>query len=402
MRATWRWFGPADVISIDEVLQTESLGIVSALHHIPIGDVWTAQEIRQRQSEVAVLPNGLPSGMAWEVVESLPVSEDIKRQSGNWQKHIQAYIQSLENLARCGLEVICYNFMPLIDWTRTDLASPVATGGNCMRFDYIDFAAFDMHVLTRVGAKDDYPVAVREAADERCAAMSDVACAALADNIIAGLPGTDSTYSLDDLRAELAIYSQISAKVMRRNYVDFLEQVVPVAERLGLRLCCHPDDPPFSLLGLPRIMSTEQDYAEMMSAVDSPTNGITLCSGSLGARADNDVPGMVDRLGERIHFVHLRNVLREDEPGNKTFHEAAHLNGDTDMPQVIAALLREEDRRTSVGRADREIPYRPDHGQAILDDLSREVQPGYPLIGRMKGLAELRGSIAAIRSLGLS
>lgn len=402
MRSTWRWFGPADAISIAEVRQTEAQGIVTALHHVPIGDVWTEEQIRQRQAEIAMLPDGTPSGMAWEVVESLPVSEDIKRQTGKWRSHIAAYIDSMENLARCGLEVICYNFMPLIDWTRTDLASPVSTGGNCMRFDYVDFACFDVHVLARSGAEQEYSESVIAEAARRHAAMNDRQRVALVGNIIAGLPGTDASYSLGDLRAELGVYARISEANMRANYTDFLEQIVPVAERLGLRLCCHPDDPPFALLGLPRIMSTEEDYALMGKAVDSCANGITLCSGSLGARADNDVAGMMERLGDRVHFIHLRNVLRESAEHGKSFHEAAHLDGSTDMPAVIAAILKEEDKRVAAGRADRQIPYRPDHGQAILDDLSRKVQPGYPLLGRMKGLAEIRGSIAAIRSLGLS
>ena len=232
--------------------------------------------------------------------------------------------------------------------------------------------------------------------------MNDRQRVALVGNIIAGLPGTDASYSLGDLRAELGVYAHISEANMRANYTDFLEQIVPEAERLGLRLCCHPDDPPFALLGLPRIMSTEEDYALMGKAVDSCANGITLCSGSLGARADNDVAGMMERLGDRVHFIHLRNVLRESAEHGKSFYEAAHLDGSTDMPSVIAAILKEEDKRVAAGRADRQIPYRPDHGQAILDDLSRKVQPGYPLLGRMKGLAEIRGSIAAIRSLGLS
>ncbi|MFK7763846.1 MAG: mannonate dehydratase [Roseobacter sp.] len=399
MKETWRWFGPADAISLQEVVQTEARGIVSALHHIPIGDVWSTTEIEKRQTEIMCGSDGTATGLTWDVVESLPVSEDIKRQTGDHKVHISTFLESMENIARAGIEVICYNFMPLIDWTRTALEHPLPHGGNCMRFDYVDFAAFDVYVLKRAGARNDYSDAVLDAAKARFDVLDDAAQKALAGNIIAGLPGTDSSYSLADLRDELSRYDKISAAHLRQNYVDFLEQVTPAAERLGLRLCCHPDDPPFSLLGLPRVMSTEADYAAMREAVDSPVNGITLCSGSLGARADNDLPGMMTRLGDRVHFIHLRNVKREDTPDGHTFHEAAHLDGDTNMPRLIAAILKQEALRKASGRNDWNIPFRPDHGQAILDDLTRQVQPGYPLIGRLKGLAELRGSIATVQAL---
>lgn len=399
MKETWRWFGPADTISIEEVVQTEARGIVTALHHIPIGEVWSPTEIEKRQAEISCRADGSATGLTWDVVESLPVSEDIKRQTGAQKTHIAAFLESMENIARAGIEVICYNFMPLIDWTRTALEQPLPNGGNCMRFDYVDFAAFDVHVLKRTGARNDYSGAVLDAAKARVDTLDDAAQRALSGNIIAGLPGTDSTYTLSDFRDELSRYDKISAVQLRQNYIDFLEQVTPTADRLGLRLCCHPDDPPFSLLGLPRVMSTEADYATMMEAVDSPANGITLCSGSLGARADNDLPGMMSRLGDRVHFIHLRNVKREDTPDGHTFHEAAHLDGNTNMPCLIAAILKEEAHRKASDRHDWNIPFRPDHGQAILDDLTREVQPGYPLIGRLKGLAELRGSIATVQAL---
>jgi mannonate dehydratase len=399
MKETWRWFGPRDAITIDEIMQTESQGIVTALHHIPVGDLWSVPDIRQRQNKIAHRSDGSASGLTWDVVESLPVCEDIKRQTGDWRTYIQNYIVSLENLAECGLEVVCYNFMPLIDWTRTDLAWPLAKGGHCMRFDYNDFAVFDLHLLRRTSAAHDYSAEIKEEAARRFEKMSEAMQTALVDNVIAGLPGTDSSYTLDDLTQGLSLYSDITETQLRAHHMEFLELVVPTAERLGLRLCCHPDDPPFPLLGLPRIMSTEQDYAHLCKTINSPAAGITLCSGSLGALAENDLTGMMQRLGQHVHFIHLRNVRREANT-ERSFFEAAHLDGDTDMPKLIAAILAEEDRRRVERRKDDNIPFRPDHGQAILDDLTRRVQPGYPLIGRMKGLAELRGCIATARSIG--
>jgi mannonate dehydratase len=396
MKQTWRWFGPKDLVSTDDVAQAGAEGIVSALHHLPTGAVWTPEEIAQRQAEVARMKDGSPSGLDWAVVESLPVSEDIKKQQGDWREHIANYKTSLRNLAAAGIEVICYNFMPVLDWTRTDLAHRVATGATCMRFDFTDFAAFDMHILARPGAAEDYDEALRAEAGRRFAAMDDAAREALAGNVVFGLPGAAERFSLEDVRAHLAEYAAMSEEVLRGHLIDFLAEVAPVAQELGLRLCCHPDDPPFPLLGLPRIMSTEAQYAQVMQAVDLPANGITLCSGSLGARPDNDLPGMMQRLGDRVHFLHLRNVKRESTEIRGSFYEAEHLGGDTDMVALVEAVLVEEARRRAAGRADWSIPFRPDHGQDILDDLGRRAQPGYPSIGRLKGLAELRGIIAAL------
>lgn len=396
MRQTWRWFGPKDQVSIDDMLQAGVEGVVSALHHVPTGAVWSPAEIEQRQAEIARRRDGTPSGLRWEVVESLPVSEDIKKQKGQWRDHFAAYRESLRHLAAAGIEVVCYNFMPVLDWTRTDLAYRVAHGGTCMRFDLADFAAFDLFILERPGADADYPEALRATAAERFAGMDDAQQQQLTANIAFGLPGAAETMTLDDLRQHLAEYGAISAATLRAHFTAFLEAVVPVAEEVGIRLCCHPDDPPFALLGLPRIMSTEADYASMMQAVDSPANGITLCSGSLGARPDNDLPGMMERLGDRVHFLHLRNVLRESDEVRGSFHEAEHLAGGTDMVALIAAITAEERRRKAAGRPDHAIPMRPDHGQDILDDLGRRAQPGYPAIGRLKGLAELRGIMAAL------
>ncbi|RUS59818.1 mannonate dehydratase [Pseudorhodobacter sp. E13] len=396
MRQTWRWFGPKDMVSIDDVRQAGATGIVTALHHVPTGQVWSLEQIKKRKAEIATMRDGGPSTLTWDVVESLPVSEDIKKQKGAWRDHITAYKASMRNLAAAGVEVICYNFMPVLDWTRTDLAYRLPSGATCMRFDLTDFAAFDLHILKRPGVEADYDDALRAAAAERFAKMDDAARDALARNIVFGLPGAAENFSLADVRRHLAEYDQISADQLRAHLVDFITEVAPVAQELGLRLCCHPDDPPVPLLGLPRVMSTEADYTALMQAVDLPANGITLCTGSLGARPDNDLPGMMDRLGDRVQFLHLRNVKRESDRVFGSFHEAEHLGGDTDMVAVIAAALREETRRKAAGRVDASIPFRPDHGQDILDDLKRQAQPGYPSIGRLKGLAELRGVIAAL------
>ncbi|WP_282603135.1 mannonate dehydratase [Paracoccus sp. PARArs4] len=396
MRQTWRWFGPRDGVGIEDMLQAGVEGVVSALHHVPTGAVWTPEEIARRQAEIATRPDGTPSGLAWEVVESLPVSEDIKRQSGEWRAHVAAYRDSLANLAAAGIRTVCYNFMPVLDWTRTDLAWRVGHGGTAMRFDLIDFAAFDIHILQREGAADAFPEGVADQAARRFAAMDDARREGLSRNVVFGLPGAAENFSLSDVRDHLAEYATIPTERLRANLIDFLSQIAPEAERLGIRLCCHPDDPPFPLLGLPRIMSTEADYRAILDAVDLRANGVTLCSGSLGARADNDLPGMMRRLGDRVHFLHLRNVTREEDATPCSFHEAEHLGGGTDMVALIHAVLAEEAARRAAGRDDASIPFRPDHGQDILDDLRRNAQPGYPAIGRLKGLAELRGIMTAL------
>ncbi|MBT9247751.1 mannonate dehydratase (plasmid) [Gemmobacter fulvus] len=396
MKQTWRWFGPKDLVSIDDMLQAGVEGVVTALHHVPTGTVWSPEDIARRQAELAVMTDGAPSGLTWDVVESLPVSEDIKRQTGDWKAHIANWKTSMRHLRAAGIEVICYNFMPILDWTRTDLAYRLANGATCMRFDAIDFAAFDLFLLERRGAADSYAPEVLEQARARFATMSDARKDELAGNVVFGLPGAAERMSMQDVKTHLAHYDNIPAARLRAHLVDFLAEVSPLAQELGMRLCCHPDDPPFPLLGLPRIMSTEADYKAVMAAVDLPANGITLCTGSLGARADNDLPGMMTRLGDRVHFLHLRNVALEDRALGGSFHEAAHLEGNTDMVAMIAAILAEESRRRAAGRADWQIPMRPDHGQDILDDLKRKAQPGYPAIGRLKGLAELRGIMTAL------
>ena len=396
MRQTWRWFGPKDKVTLADARQAGVEGIVTALHHVPTGEIWTPEEIEKRQREVAFLPDGSMSGLAWEVVESLPVSEAIKTQTGEWKKHVAGYKRSLQNLAKAGIEVVCYNFMPVLDWTRTDLHWRVRHGGRAMRFDLADFAAFDIHILKRKGAAESFAEPVREAAAKRFAGMDEARRTQLAGNVTAGLPGAVESWSLPDLSAHLSTYDGVTPERLRQNLIDFLAEVAPVAQELGLRLCCHPDDPPFPLLGLPRIMSTGADYRAVLDAVDVPANGVTFCTGSLGARADNDLPAMVRNLADRIHFVHLRNVRRDTDDVPCSFFEDEHLAGQTDMVAVVAELLAEERRRQAAGRADAQIPMRPDHGQDILDDLTRGAQPGYPAIGRLKGLAELRGVMAAL------
>jgi mannonate dehydratase len=396
LRQTWRWFGPKDLCSIDDITQVGAEGVVSALHHVPNGVVWTKEEIAKRYKEIETRKDGTASGLTWDVVESLPVSEDIKKQRGNWREHIANYKVSMQNLAESGMEIICYNFMPVLDWTRTDLRWTVPNGGSCMRFDINDFAAFDINILERPGAAADYTNAIADEAARRFSEMSEDEKKQLGRNVTMGLPGSTESMTLDDVRAHLAEYGNISREQLRMHFVHFLEEIIPEAEKLGLRFCCHPDDPPFALLGLPRVMSTEEDYRYILDAVDSPNNGMTFCTGSLGARPDNDLPAMVETFADKIHFLHLRNVKRDNDDVKGSFYEAEHLAGDTDMVAVIAAVIKEERRRKAAGRKDWQIPMRPDHGQDILDDLGRRAQPGYPTIGRMKGLAELRGVMTAL------
>lgn len=404
MRQTWRWFGPKDLTSIDDITQAGAEGVVSALHHVPNGVVWTKEEIAKRHQEIATRKDGSTSGLTWDVVESLPVTEDMKKQKGDWREHIANYKISMRNLAESGIETICYNFMPVLDWTRTDLRWQVAHGGSCMRFDIADFAAFDIHILKRPGAPADFTNAIADEAGRRFEEMSEDDKKQLARNVTMGLPGSTESMSLEDVQAHLNEYGAISRDQLRQHFIDFLEEVVPTAEELGLRLCCHPDDPPFALLGLPRIMSTAEDYKFILDAVDSPASGMTFCTGSLGARPDNDLPAIVEQFASKIHFLHLRNVKRDNDDIMGSFYEAEHLAGDTDMVAVIAAVIKEERRRKAEGRKDWQIPMRPDHGQDILDDLGRRAQPGYPTIGRMKGLAELRGVFTALEhaQFGLS
>lgn len=385
MRHTWRWFGPVDRVTVQDAAQAGAVGIVSALHHIPTGDVWPVDEIQKRHEEIKA------GGLYWDVVESVWMSEDIKTQTGDWKNHITNWKETLRRLSTSGIRTVCYNFMPVLDWTRTDLRWETRHGARAMRFDLTDFAAFDIHILKRPDAASDYPEWLVEEAARRFAEMPDAKIAALGRNIGAGLPGSADGYTLDQLLEKLRTYHGIDRARLQQNLVDFLSEVVPVAEEVGINLCAHGDDPPWPLLGLPRILSTEEDYAHMLGQVDSRANGVTLCTGSLGARQDNDLPFIARRFAERIHFVHLRNVTRDTDTVPCSFFEDEHLEGGTDMVAVIAALLAEEKRRKEAGLSDHQIPMRPDHGQEILDDMTRGAQPGYPAIGRLKGLAELRG-----------
>lgn len=387
MIESWRWYGPFDKITLPEIAQTGASGIVTALHEIPYGEVWPREVIAARRDEI------MAAGFSWVVVESLPIHERIKRGTGDLRQLFANYRQSMANLAAEGIHTICYNFMPLIDWTRTDLTAPVARGGTCLRFSAPKMAAFEIHMLGRRAAEDDYGDDVRREAAIWFQQSTENDRQVLLHAIMAGLPGAYDRYSISELKVALTGYDGIGRDELRANYRRFLEEVVPAAEDLGMRLCVHPDDPPRDILGLPRIVSNADDIAHILNAVPARANGLTLCSGSLGANPANDVPAIARRFADRIHFAHLRNV-RKDPDGS--FEEAAHLEGDTDMVALIAALMTEQRRRQAEGRSDAVIPFRPDHGHELLSDIGRGTHPGYPLIGRLRGLAELRGITAAL------
>jgi len=389
MKESWRWFGPLDRIGLDEVAQTGATGIVSALHEIPYGEVWSVEAIRDRQAMVAAAGVGLD----WCVVESLPVHEAIKRGEGDLGPLFASYRQGLANLAACGIEIVCYNFMPLLDWTRTHLAAPVRGGGTALRFDAPRMAAFELHMLGRAEAEADYPAEAVAAGTRWFEGSDEAERAELLRSIMSGLPGAYDRYDIEGLRRGLAGYAGIGRDELRANFARFLAEVVPAADDLGVRLCVHPDDPPRDILGLPRIVSDAEDIGWILEAQPSRANGLTLCSGSLGANPANDVPAIARRFADRTHFAHLRDVAKEPDG---SFQEADHLGGDTDMVALVAVLLDEERRRRAEGREDRELPFRPDHGHELGPDLGRGTHPGYPLVGRLRGLAELRGVIAAL------
>jgi mannonate dehydratase len=387
MIESWRWYGEFDPITLAEIRQTGARGIVTALHDIPYGEVWPAEAIEARKAEIN------NAGFHWKVVESLPIHERIKRGDGDLSGLFANYRQSMAHLASQGVDTICYNFMPLLDWTRTDLQAPVDDGASCLRFDAVRMAAFEIHMLRRRGAEDDYPEDVITKAAIWFQQSTEQDRDALLGAIMAGLPGAFDRYDIDGLRRALSAYEGIDRDVLRNHYKRFLDEVVPAAEDLGIKLCVHPDDPPRDILGLPRIVSNGDDLEWIIAAHDSPANGITLCSGSLGAHPENDVVNIATRLAHRIHFAHLRNV-RKDRDGS--FEEAAHLGGDTDMVALIKVLLDEQTARQHAGLTDCAIPFRPDHGHHMLSDQTRDLVPGYPLIGRLRGLAELRGVIAGL------
>ena len=396
MKQTWRWYGPDDPVSLGDIKQAGVAGIVTALHHVTPGDVWTSAEIAKRKAEIAQLPDGSASGLAWDVVESVFISDDIKARTGEWRVQLDNYKQTLRNLATAGVEVVAYHTMPVLDWTRTDLKWKHGNTGLALRFDVIDMAAFDIHILGRKGAAQSYSDEVVAQAQARFAKMDERRRSTLCNTLTAGLPGSGESWSLAEFSDRLAVWDSVSADQLRQNHVDFLSEIAPLAQEIGIRLACHPDDPPFPILGLPRIMSTVADYRAMFDAVDLPANGMTFCTGSLGARADNDLPEMVREFGARIHFAHLRSVLRETDGVPCTFHEDDHLAGSGNMLHVIKALVEEEARRTSAGEPVTSIPMRPDHGHELLSDIRSGGNPGYTAIGRLRGLAELRGAMLAI------
>jgi mannonate dehydratase len=393
MEQTWRWFGPKDVVTLRDVAQTGASGIVTALHDIPYGIVWTPESIAERKALIAAEP---ALGLRWSVVESLPIHEDIKRGSGPLDGWFESYRQSLRHLGAAGVRTVCYNFMPILDWTRTELRSPLPGGGNALRYNAHEIAAFDCFMLARPGAEAEYDAPLLARARTWFDASSESQRDILLGTIMAGLPGAYDRYDVPSLRRMLDSYQGIDRGALRANLVRFLKEVVPTAEEAGIRLCIHPDDPPRPMFGLSRIVSNADDIAFILDAIDSPANGLTLCTGSLGAGPGNDMPAIARRFADRTWFAHLRNVSNE---ADGSFMEADHLGGDVPMVPVIRALMEAAGRRRAAGDADWRIPMRSDHGHELLDDVGKKTHPGYPVIGRLKGLAELRGVMTAIADI---
>lgn len=401
MEQTWRWYGPEDPVTLDDIRQAGATGIVTSLHDIPIGEVWPLDKLQERKKMIEWDETANPPrsrGLSWSVVESIPVHEDIKLGKPTRDKYIENYKQSIQNVGKTGVKTVCYNFMPVLDWTRTDLEFELEDGSLALRFDMDAFAAFDLYMLKRPGSEQDYDDDRKKSALEYFENLSDEERKILQQNIIAGLPGAQEGYTLEEFQSKLDTYKNITDKELRENLVYFLQKIVPVAMESNVKLAIHPDDPPYPLFGLPRVVSTESDIKEILGVYDTIYNGFTLCTGSLGVRADNDLIRIVEKYGSKLNFAHLRSTQREP---NGSFFEAAHLQGNVDMFRVMRAILKEERLRIALGRKDHQIPMRADHGHTILDDLHKKTNPGYSAIGLLRGMAELRGLELGIERSGV-